>query len=251
MTAIKHRSNQLYLGLVALLALLTAVNIFLPQGERGWPEAAAWSAFKPMDALVTAVLMVTIYGGLGWLGLLYARKLGFPELWDVRISTFHRLGLPALAGLGLGILFMFADLVLSRSPTWRFLPHPPFPTALVASGVAGIGEEIIFRLFFIPFWFWLLSTTIGHGRRQQALFWLVAVWSALAFAFGHLPALMALLGVLDLGAIPLPLLGEILLLNSLLSLLAAFYLRTYGFLAAVSLHFWTDLVWHIMGGLVG
>jgi len=227
------------------------MNIFLPQGEWAVVAATAWPASNPVRVAVTALLRVVIYGGLGWLGIRYARKVGFPELWDGRISLCQRLGLPALAGLGMGLVFILAERFVSQAPTWRLLPHPPFPTALVISGMAGIGEEIVFRLFFIPFWFWFLSTLIGQGRRQSALFWGVALWAALAFAFGHLPVLMELLGVQDLGAIPLPLLGETLLLNSLLSLLAAFYLRTYGFLAAVSLHFWTDVVWHIIGRLMG
>jgi hypothetical protein len=50
--------------------------------------------------------------------------------------------------------------------------------------------------------------------------------------------------------IPLVFLAEILLLNGLLSLVAAYYFRESGFLAAVGVHFWTDMVWHVLFGLV-
>jgi len=43
-------------------------------------------------------------------------------------------------------------MILSRYHSLGNIPHPPFPTSLVASAIAGIGEEIIFRLFFISFW---------------------------------------------------------------------------------------------------
>ena len=43
----------------------------------------------------------------------------------------------------------------------------------------------------------------------------------------------------------------IVLLNSIVSLFAAYYLRKSGFLAPVGIHFWTDIVWHVVWGLVG
>jgi len=43
---------------------------------------------------------------------------------------------------------------------------------------------------------------------------------------------------------------EIFLLNGVLSLFAAHYFRQYGFLAAVGIHFWTDIIWHVIWGLI-
>jgi membrane protease YdiL (CAAX protease family) len=128
------------------------------------------------------------------------------------------------------------------------LPHPPFPTSLAASIVAGIGEEIIFRLFFIPFWLWLVSIWLLKGRWQQPIFWTVAILSALAFAFGHLPSVMVLMGFESVQAIPPALLIEMVILNGVLSLFAAYYLKVYGFLAAAGVHFWTDVIWHVLWG---
>jgi hypothetical protein len=50
--------------------------------------------------------------------------------------------------------------------------------------------------------------------------------------------------------IPSALLAEIFLLNGGLSLFAAYYFRKYGFLAAVGIHFWTDIIWHVVYGLL-
>lgn len=244
----RQLSNRLYWALVVLLALLAAANLFLPQGDF-MPAIPVQElpAPRPVMALAVAGLMLVLYGGLGWLGLLLARKLGFADLWEPGITHRQRLLLPALVGGATGLFFVLVDTLFSRFRPWGPLPHPPFPTSVVASATAGIGEEIIFRLFFISFWVWLISSVLLQGRRQKQVFWIVAVVAAVAFAVGHLPSLLFLLGQQQItGA----LLAEIVLLNGVLSLLAAFYLRNYGFLAAIGVHFWTDVVWHVLWGLV-
>lgn len=249
MTAATHISNRIYWALVAILAILAAANLFLPQGDFvPTMPAQALPASKPVMALAVVGLLFVLYGGLGWIGLLLARKLGWPDLWTPAISNRQRFLLPALTGVAVGVLFMLADTLFSRSGTWGRLPHPPFPTSLVASATAGIGEEIIFRLFFIAFWVWLIGQVLLKGRGHTAVFWIVAILSALAFGAGHLPAVMFLLGAQELTALPPLLLGEILLLNGVLALLAAFYFRRYGFLAAVGIHFWADVIWHVLWG---
>ena len=52
-----------------------------------------------------------------------------------------------------------------------------------------------------------------------------------------------------MGQIPGTLLAGIVLLNGLLSLFAAFWPRKAGFLAVVGIHFWTDILWHVIYGL--
>jgi membrane protease YdiL (CAAX protease family) len=137
---------------------------------------------------------------------------------------------------------------LSGFHTLGPIPHPPFPTSVVAAASAGIGEELIFRLFFISFWVWLVSDVILKRKWQNQIFWTLAVASAFAFSLAHLPSLMFLFGLKTIGDVPLALMSEIILLNGVLSIVAAYYLKKYGFLAAVSIHFWADLVWHVIWG---
>ncbi len=145
---------------------------------------------------------------------------------------------------------VIVDLIFSKFHPLGPLPHPVFPTSIVASAVAGIGEEVIFRLFFIPFWVWLISCVVFRRKWQKIVFWIVAVFSALVFSFGHLPSIIYLVGVDSVNEIPMALLAEIIILNSSLSILAAYYFRKFGFLAAVGIHFWTDIVWHVLWSLV-
>jgi hypothetical protein len=246
-TTPQARSTKTYWGLILLLALLGGLNLFLPQGQ--FLPAQELPASKPMMALVTAGIMLLLYGGLGFLGLKLAARLGFADIWEPSVSNRQRFGLPALVGLAIGLFFILADSLFAAWHGLGPLPHPPFPTSLVASAVAGIGEEVIFRLFFISFWLWLVSAYFLKGRWQRPIFWIVATFSALAFALGHLPAVMAMFGFDSFGALPLPLLLELLLLNGLVSMAAAYYFKQYGFLAAVGVHFWTDVVWHVLWGL--
>ena len=244
-------SIKIYIGLIIALAILAAINVFLPQGfflpilpEQELP------ASKPVLALVNAVIMLVLYGGLGFLGLKLSQKLGFAYLWDSKISNKQRFLIPALVGIAIGVFFILADAILSQFHTLGSFPHPPFPTSLVTSAAAGIGEELIFRLFFISFWVWLISYVILKKRWQNQIFWIIAIFSALAFALGHIPSVMILFGLNTVNEIPLAIMSEIILLNGVLSLFAAYYFRKFGFLAAVGIHFWADVVWHVFWGVI-
>ena len=244
-------SIKIYIGLIITLAILAAINVFLPQGSflPILPEQEL-PAPKPVLALVNAAIMLILYGGLGFLGLKLSQKLGFADIWDTKISKRQRFLIPALIGIGIGIFFILADAILSQFHTLGAFPHPPFPTSLATSAVAGIGEELIFRLFFISFWVWLISYVILKKRWQNQIFWIVTIFSALAFAVGHIPSVMILLGLNTVNEIPLALMSEIILLNGVLSLFAAYYFRKFGFLSAVGIHFWTDVIWHVVWGVI-
>jgi len=241
-------STKIYIGLVIILAILAGIYVFLPQYL--FLPSQNLPASKPVLALINAVCMLIIYGGLGFLGLKLTRELGFVDIWDKNISNKQRFLIPAAIGGIIGLFFIIIDLIFRRFNFVGAIPHPPFPSSIVASGIAGIGEEIIFRLFFISFWTWFVSRVILKRRWQNQIFWITAIFSAVAFALGHLPSLMILFGWHTFTGIPLVFLTEILILNGVLSIFAAYYFRKFGFLAAVGVHFWTDIVWHVIWGII-
>lgn len=243
-------SNRIFVGLIALYGVLAATSVFLPQDAFGATMPANQMPAAPaLIALANAAIVLVLYGGLGLAGLRLARTLGLPDIWDSAISNRGRFIVPALIGLGLGIVFIIGDLLFSRVNGIGRLVHPPFVTAIVASLAAGIGEETMFRLFFICFWIWLIARVLLRGRWQTPIYWVVSILSALAFAMAHLPALMFFHGWTAFNQIPTMLLVEIVLLNGLLSIFAAWAFRKYGFLAPVGIHFWTDIVWHVLWGM--
>jgi hypothetical protein len=244
----KTRSTLTFFILLAILAVATALYFFLPQGQIAtlMPES---QTPKWQLALGGAGMTVVLYGLLGFLGLILWRNLGFPEIWAENVTNRQRFLIPAIVGGALGLVLIVSDLVFSNFNGVGRLLHPPFPTSLVASVSAAIGEEMLFRLFFISFWTWLVGKVILRGRGLTIVYWVVATCSALAFAASHLPSLMIILGVNDPTQFSPILLLQVFLLNGLVSIVAAYYFKKYGFLAPVGVHFWTDIVWHMLWGL--
>ena len=74
--------------------------------------------------------------------------------------------------------------------------------------------------------------------------------SKLDFALGHFLSVMILFDLNTIQEIPSVLISEIILLNGVISIFAAYYFRKYGFLAAVGIHFWTDIIWHVIWGMI-
>lgn len=241
-------STIVFFSLVVLNAVIAAAATFLPQGpETGIPETAGQ---LPLMALMNGVMVLIVYGGLGYVGLRLTTKLGYPDLLDARVTTRQRFVNPCVVGLWLGLIFIVADNISSRFHQYGPLPHPPFPTSILASFSAGIGEEMVFRLFFIPFLVWLISRVVLKGAQEQLTFWNAAIFSAVFFAAGHIPSVMYLLDVTTLSAIPPAMMAEIFLLNGALSLVTAYFLRKSGYLAAVTVHTSADIVWHVIWGLL-
>jgi len=241
-------STMLFFGLVVLNALLAAVTTFMPQGTpTGMPEGESGLL---LIAVMNGVLVLVAYGALGYVGLRLTRKLGYPDLLDARVSTRQRFVNPCIVGLWLGLIFIVADNIFSRFHQYGPLPHPPFPTSIVASFSAGIGEEMVFRMFFIPFLVWLISRVVLKGQQERVTYWNAAIFSAVFFAAGHIPAVMYLLDINTLSGIPAAMMAELFVLNGTLSLVAAYFLRRSGYLAAVTVHTSADIVWHVIWGLL-
>ena len=238
-------STKTYVGLIIVLAILSAIAVFLPQGT---VPSQGRLALRPLVALVNVCVVLILYGGVGFVGIKLSQKLDFPDLWEPRISNKQRFLIPAVIGVAIGIFFILTDVILRPFSSIGSLPHPPFPLSIVAAAAAAIGEEIIFRLIFISVGVWLISRVILKGRRQNQVFWIVAVFSAISFALAHIPSVMVSLGLKNVTEIPTVLMAEIILLNGVLSIFAAYYFRKYGFLAPVGIHFWTDIVWHVIWG---
>lgn len=244
----KTKSNITFFILLAILAVCAGLSSLLPQGDivTQIPQSQipTW-----LISLVSAGGTLLIYGILGFIGLILWRKIGFPDIWDERVTNKQRFLIPGLVGGGVGIGIILLDLLFSPVNGVGRLIHPPFPTSIVASISAGIGEEFLFRLFYISFWTWLVGKVILSGKGLNIVYWVVAVLAALLHGASHLPSAMLLFGVSDPIALPTLLLVEIFLLNGLLSIFAAFYFRKFGLFAPIGIHFWADIVWHTIWGL--
>ncbi len=244
----KVKSNFTFLILLIILVVCAGLNTILPQGEIV-PQVTQSQIPQWLISLVSAGGTMLIYGILGFIGLILWRKIGFPDIWDERISNKQRFLIPVIVGSVIGVALILLDLLFSPVNGVGRLIHPPFPTSIVASISAGIGEEFLFRLFYISFWTWLVGKIILRGRGLNIVYWVVAILAALLHGASHLPSAMFLFGASNPMSLPPMLLVEIFLLNGLLSIFAAYYYKKFGLFAPIGIHFWADIVWHTIWGL--
>ena len=242
-------STKIFFALVILYALLSALSVFLPQGFSIPMAGQTFPAPLPIMAVAIFFIVLVVYGGLGFIGLKLSSRINFPELWDNKISIKHKIVVPVFIGVIIGIIFIVVDIIYTKVFSIEQL-HPDFPFSIIASLSAGIGEEVLFRLFFISFWVWLISNIILKQKYQNIVFWIVVIFSVVSFSFSHIPSAMVLGGYGSFNEIPIGLIMELLLLNGLLTVFCAYNLRKYGIISAIVIHFCTDIVWHVIWGAI-
>lgn len=247
---INRASAWVLFACVVVMAVLSAVGVVFPQVYSNLPLAAAQMP-APMWVMALVVFggVLVVYGLLGFVGASLAKALGWPQIIDAAVSLRQRFFSPLVLGALYGLFMIVVDLVFSQLSGLSRLPHPKFPGSLLASLSAAIGEEIIFRLFFISLWTWVISRLILRGKAQTPVFWVVTFFSAIAFSASHLPSFMVIQQYQSIAQISPLLLAEIFVLNGGLTFLAAAQMKRSGYLAAAGVHFWADVIWHVVWGL--
>ena len=228
-------SIKIYLGLAVALIALHVTLTALPVGYAVESQATLGS----WPAVIVCVL-------LGIAGVWLSQKAGFPDVWDDQVPAGRRLLLPALLGAVSGTgLFVLMNLLIQ-------LPgqiHVPFPTSILFYAYGAIQSEIPFRLFLIPLFVWLISSVLLKNRRQELVFWCVAI------ALSLLEPLTQVGGALQMGVLgdtPPALIGLMFATIYGVNLASAYLFRKAGFLAPLALRLSLYLVWHvIVGALVG
>src|SRR6056297_282243 len=242
------KENKIFLYLLLTLSVLSAFNIYLPQGSE--LPINDLPASKEVISIATFFIIILLYGVLGFIGIKISKKIEIPNIRIENKSIKKTIYFPSVVGFFLVIFFILVDIIFSDFNSFGNLHHPPFPTSLLASITAAIGEEIIFRLFFISFWYWLIGYLILKKKYLKLVYIFVALLSAVAFTVSHLPSIMMLLGVEKIADINNIMILELFILNGSLSLFAAYYFKKVGYFGAVMIHLWVDIVWHVIWGLI-
>jgi hypothetical protein len=100
-------------------------------------------------------------------------------------------------------------------------------------------------------WVFLLNLLLRRWTTTQVALWAGNIIAALAFSVSHIPGIMVILGVTNPAEIPTLIIVEIFLLNSIVSLVAGERYMRNGLVAAIGIHFWTDIVWHVIWPFIG
>jgi membrane protease YdiL (CAAX protease family) len=199
--------------------------------------------------LANAGIVIVAYGLLGLGGTWFARKLGLPGIFSEDGNWRRWFLTPLMLGVVCGILLIMGDLIFAQFNGYGRFPQPAFPASFFASLSAGIGEEIAFRGFVFGLWGFILNWLLKRFNGRTVALWIANVIAALAFGAGHLGFVLLMTGASSLSEVNPVLLVEIFLLNGLIGLIAGERYMKDGLVAAAGVHFWTDVVFHVMYGL--
>ena len=200
--------------------------------------------------LANAGIVIVFYGLLGLAGNWFARKLGFPVIFREDGNWRSWFFIPLMIGLGCGLILILGDLIFAQFNGYGRFPHPAFPASFLASLSAGIGEEILFRGFVFGLWGFILNWLLKRFNGRTVALWIANVIAALAFGAGHLGFVFLMTGASTLSEVNPVLLVEVFLLNGVVGLLAGERYMKDGLVAAAGVHFWTDMVFHVIWGLM-
>jgi hypothetical protein len=256
-----RKMHKKQVGLLAILVSIYAIITFsmlvfmpLDQLYAGMTIPQEVNAIPRWQMGVeSAALIGVLYGLLGMAGLWFARKLELPGIYRPGAGWQAWLIKPMLIGLACGVFLVIGDrvfTVLSGQATSAFV-HPGFPLSIFASATAGIGEEILFRSFVMGLWAFIFNLVLKKRKATHVALWIGNIIGALAFSAGHLPSVMALMGATSPADIPVWILLEGLVLNGVLGLIAGQRYMKEGLVAAVGIHFWADILWHVIFPLTG
>lgn len=237
----------IYALLVFISSWTTSADQLVPPGtlpDRG-TELPQWQF-----AVVSAGIVFVLYGVLGTAGFFFARKLELPGIYREEAGCNAWFRTPLLLGASLGVVCVLIDRVISLAYSVEGLPHPDFPLSLLASGSAGIGEEVMFRGFVLGLWALILNWLLRRWKARRAALWIANAIAALAFSAAHLPSAMLLLGVSSPAELPGWVMVEGLLINGVLGLVAGERYIRDGLVTAMGVHFWADVVWHVVWPLL-
>jgi hypothetical protein len=215
--------------LVVIVILRLLITIF-PPGQ------IASQMVNLTDTLSIGAIWV-----VGWVGVYLAPGTGFAGMWQKEISNVKRFLFPALIGVGFGLLSIIFDLIQPLGSESLI----KFPASVVAYPLAGILEEIIFRLFLTTTLVWIISNMLLRGKYQEVIFWAVTVFLAVFYTLSQLNLFQNLLGAVDV-----LILARFFIVIAANFILAAYLYRRYGFLAAISMRLGDYLVWHIIWGAI-
>jgi membrane protease YdiL (CAAX protease family) len=199
--------------------------------------------------LANAGIVLVVYGLLGLAGYWFARKLGLPGIFREEGNWRGWFIVPLGLGLVCGVALVIGDMLFAPINGFGPMVHPGFPVSILASLSAGIGEEIAFRGFVFGLWGFILNWLFKRFKGSTTGLWVANVIAALAFGASHFGTMMVLTGATSLAELSPALMVEIFVLNGIIGLIAGQRVMKDGLVAAMGVHFWADVAFHVVWGL--
>ena len=202
-----------------------------------------------MLGFANAGIVLVVYGIFGMIGFWFARKLELPGIFSTDGNWRRWFFIPMALGLTCGVFVVMLDVAFAPINGYGRIEHPSFPSSIFAAISAGIGEEILFRGFFFGLWGLILAWIFKRFNGRTLALWIANAIAALAFAASHMGTLLILTGASSPAELSPMLLAEVFILNGAIGLVAGERYMKDGLVAAAGVHFWTDVVFHVVWGL--
>ena len=199
--------------------------------------------------LANAGIVLVVYGLLGLAGYWFASKLELPGIFSEHGNPRGWFFIPLGLGAVCGVALVVGDVLFAPINGVGRMVHPGFPVSILASISAGIGEEIAFRGFVFGLWGFILNWLLKRFNDRTAVLWGADIIAALGFAASHFGTVMVLTGAASMAELNPVLVVEIFVLNGFVGLVAGQRYMRDGLVAAVGVHFWADVVFHVIWGL--
>ncbi|MGA1872383.1 MAG: hypothetical protein ACMUHY_01805 [Thermoplasmatota archaeon] len=185
-------------------------------------------------------IAIPIHGGLGYIGMrFFLREAGPKGMMDVP-GEWRQYLFPAIAGLLFGVLATGFDMISETK-----VPQLPFPLSIPAYIPVAIMDNMFWKLFIMTMVVYMVSGRLFKGRKQEAVYWGMAVVYSIVYMmiqFGQYAALV--------GEITPVTVVQIFIVSGGFILTSCWAFRRWGFLAAVIMHISQYLLYHgVYGGL--
>ncbi len=248
---------KIYVLLV--LAATTATGLNTLMGASSYFMTGFLDLSVYARTLMDMVIMFFLYGLLGLFGFKLAGEIGLPGVWSVQYPGLIDYLEPAFAGIAVGLIFIFLESGFAGLHGLGYFAGPGFPHSLFALITGAVAEEILYRLFLIP----VLVAVILAYRQQRfsgeaipkgkkglsgSIYWPAAAAAGIIYTLAHGFDMIVSLEEISLTQLPPLVWLQVLLMNLVLALAAAWQFRRRGYLAAVMFHAWFGLVWYIIRG---
>ena len=249
-------TNRKQLDIFLILLALYAFSAFVTYAF--FVDQLAASAGVPVPdtgvsdsvlGLANAGVIFVLYGLLGLLGYWFARKLDLPGIFSEDGNWRRWFFIPLVIGLICGVAVVLVDVLFAPVNGYGRIAHPPFPISVFASISAGVGEEIAFRGLVFGLWGFIFSWALKRFSGRTIALWIANIIAALAFAASHFGTLLFLTHASSFAELNPVFIVEVFLINSIVGLVAGERYMKDGLVAAAGVHFWTDVVFHVIWGL--
>ena len=236
----KTKNNLVAYGiLVGICVVVAFIAAASPEFFALGPPS--WQLFLSLRATV-------VIGLLGLIGVFFLNLGSLRGLWDSDLSVQQKILIPAIAGVILGIVsisirrFTSVDAVLAdfaRSQGVETIA-PTLPAAILGYLSGGILINIVFFLILIPPVVYLVSDRLFKGKKQGVVYWSIATPLALWDPLTNPPLALTVDAFGMLGAIGIVVLG------AAFTMLQAWFMRAFGFVALVAARLGLYAVTHVL-----